>query len=176
MCGSLNERLISKVVTTILRMPKNSFALACAAGLCAPIAGCSTTASETAIQESQVPAPVLTEFRQPFPKARITCPALEKGASHRFDELATDGKGTPYSHVYTPSSKLAETEIEFPFAQRSAVVWEAAQRASPAGNVELTEIAQKRGKTHYAVHFKEDGWTLVTVFDPAGNLVNKDFE
>lgn len=150
--------------------------LACAAALSGLVAGCSTTSSETPIQESQVPAPVLAAFHQQFPGARITKHALEKKGSQTFYELATDGKGAPHSLIYTPAGELAETEIEIPFSQLSAVVQEAAKRASPTGQIELVEIAQKKGKTFYEVHFKENGRTLETMFDPAGNLVSKKYE
>ena len=140
------------------------------------IAGCSTTSTEVAIKESQVPAPVLTAFRQQFPDAHIRSHALEKKGTHSFYELTTDGKGAPQSVIYTPAGELAETEIEIPFSQLPSAVQEAAKRACPAGTVELTEIAQKRGKTNYEVHFKENGRTLEAMFDPAGNLMTKKYE
>jgi Putative beta-lactamase-inhibitor-like, PepSY-like len=138
--------------------------------------GCSTTSSETPIQESQVPAPVLAAFHQQFPATRITTQALEKKGTHSFYELGTDGKGAPHSLIYTPAGELAETEIEIPFAQLPVVVQEAAKRAAPTGKIELAEIAQKKGRTYYEVHFKEGGRTLETMFDPSGNLISRNYE
>ena len=155
-------------------MRNNILALAFAAVVGS--SGCTTTSSETPIQESQVPAVVLTAFRKQFPDARIKSHALEQKGSRTFYELATDGQGAPHSLIYTPSGELAETEIEVPFAQLPAVVQQAAKRASPMGTIELAEIAQKRGKTYYEVHFKENGRTLETMFDPSGNLVSKKYE
>lgn len=156
-------------------MTNNILALICAAAL-SGFVGCSTTSSETPIQRSQVPAPVLAAFRKQFPDAGIKSHALEKKGSQTFYELATDGKGAPDNLIYTPSGELAETEIEIPFTQLPAVVQEAAKRASPKGQIEMTEIAQKKGKTYYELHFKENGRTLETMFDPARILVSKKFE
>lgn len=156
-------------------MKKSSLALACAAAL-GVIAGCSTTSKEIPLQASQVPAPVLAAFHKQFPEARITKHALEKKGGRDCYELETDGKGAPTSLIYTAAGELAETEIVIPFAQLPAAVQEAAKKASPTGIVELTEIAQKKGKTYYEVHFKENGRTLETMFDPAGKLVSKKYE
>lgn len=157
-------------------MNKTVLSIACSVALTGFMAGCSTTSKEVPLQESQVPAPVLAAFHKQFPDSHILKHALEKKGSHDFYELETDGKGSPHSLIYTPAGELAETEIVIPFGQLPAVVQEAAKRASPTGKVELVEIAQKKGKTFYEVHFKENGRTLETMFDPSGTLVEKKYE
>jgi uncharacterized membrane protein YkoI len=155
---------------------KTILTIACSVALTGVMAGCSTTSQEIPLQESQVPAPVLAAFHQQFPEAHILKHALEKKGSRDFYELETDGKGAPHSLIYTPAGELAETEVAISFTQLPVVVQEASKRASPTGQVELVEIAQKKGKTFYEVHFKENGRTLETMFDPAGTLVEKKYE
>jgi len=150
----------------------NTFARVFLIALAISLFSFSAAAQEKKITAKQVPAAVITAFKNSYPNATIRGYAQEKEHGKTFYEIESLEGATHRDLLYNPDGTVAEIEESIAAADLPAAAQDAIHKKYPRAVISLAEKTTADGKVSYEVIAKQGKRRITMEFDADGKIVN----
>jgi uncharacterized membrane protein YkoI len=132
----------------------------------------SAVAQEKKLTEKDVPAAVITAFKNAYPKATIRGYALEKEHGKTFYEIESNEGTTQRDVQYNPDGTVAEVEESIPASELPAAAQAAIRKQYPKAVISLAEKTVAGDKVGYEVSAKQGTKRISMEFDAKGKVLS----
>jgi hypothetical protein len=131
-------------------------------------------AEEVEIKLKDLPAAVLTAFKQAYPNAKIKEASKEEENGQTVYEVESKDGKQARDLVYTADGKVLEVEEAMNFSQLPDAVQKAIQSHYPEAKVEKAEKVSKDAIVQFEVKLENDEEDVVMILDPSGKVVKSE--
>jgi hypothetical protein len=127
-------------------------------------------AEEAKIKPKELPAAVLTAFKQAYPDASIKGASKEEENGQTVYEIESkDGKHSR-DLVYSAEGKILEVEEVINFDQLPAAVQQAIKAKYPDAKVEKAEKISKDAVVEFEVKLEQGEEDIIMILEPSGTI------